>query len=166
MDRSRQADERRVVPQMELVHEHLEGAPVVSVSVGRSRRVEGAPTLTLGDLQHLVLGDVDDLGLGVDAAADQPRAGDPVGLRSLSCHPLHRRPPSCLPLLAPYYVPPGAITRRTGLPFSSARGRKTWCVAGSTATVWAFGPANPSAIFRRVMPSAWKTTSGPLSAAT
>src|SRR5204862_3315122 len=45
--------------------------------------------LSLGIGEHLVAGHVDDLRLGVDELADQPRTGDPVGLRMLTGDPLH-----------------------------------------------------------------------------
>src|SRR5438105_497046 len=45
--------------------------------------------LARGDREHLVCRNVEELGLWVDEVLDQPGAGDPVGLRSLACHPLH-----------------------------------------------------------------------------
>ncbi len=51
--------------------------------------VIGVRVLTLCDLEHLVGRHVEELGLRVDEVLDQPGAGDPVGLRSFSCYPLH-----------------------------------------------------------------------------
>ena len=55
-------------------------------------RVERSRALAFGHPKYVVTRDVEDLGLGVDEPPDQPRAGDPVRLRSFPGHPTHRRP--------------------------------------------------------------------------
>jgi hypothetical protein len=39
--------------------------------------------------EHLVCRDIDELGLRVDEASDQPGASDPIYFGSLACDPFH-----------------------------------------------------------------------------
>ena len=89
-----QPDQRRVATEVERVDEDLEGALVAAVGELGAGGVEGARGFDLGHGQDLVGRDVADLGLGVDEATEQRRAGDPVGLRALAGDPLHAVPPA------------------------------------------------------------------------
>src|SRR5205823_14248711 len=71
----------RIMVQTELVDEDLKAAAPVPVGVVSPECVEGTAALPPGDRQHLVSGHVADLCSRVDEPADQPRAGDPIGLR-------------------------------------------------------------------------------------
>jgi hypothetical protein len=84
----RQQLQRRVVDLI-LVDEHLEGAEPVAVRELSAGRVVGVRALALGHFKDLLGGDVEELRLRVDEVANQPGAGDPVGLRPLACDPLH-----------------------------------------------------------------------------
>jgi hypothetical protein len=84
----RQQLERRVV-ELVLLDEHLEGAETVAVCVLGVWGVVGVRALPLGHVEHLVGGDVEELGIFVDEVLDQPGAGDPVGLRAFTRDPLH-----------------------------------------------------------------------------
>src|SRR6266540_4350887 len=88
----RQQLQRQVV-ELVLLDQHLERAEPVAVRVLSIGRVVRVCVLQLGDLEHLVGGHVEELRLGVDEVLDQPRAGDPVGLRPFACDPLHGRSP-------------------------------------------------------------------------
>ena len=59
----------------------------------------------------------------------------------------------------------GANSRSTGWPPTSVKGRYTTCVSGSTATLWALGPAFPRARLPNA-PLTSKTATSPLSDAT
>src|SRR6266496_3912168 len=84
----------RVAAELEGVDQDLEGALVPTVGELRTGGVERAGLFDFGDGEDLVGGDVADLGLGVDEPADQPGAGDPVGLGTLAGDPLHGLPSS------------------------------------------------------------------------
>jgi len=81
-----EAGQGRVVAEVMLVDEYLECAqfPVrgAAVGVGGAFGVEGVAAVAGGDVEDLVGGDEQDLRVGVDEAADQPGAGDPVGFGS------------------------------------------------------------------------------------
>jgi hypothetical protein len=93
VDDARQQPEGRIVEPV-LLDEDLERAQPVSVRVPRAGRVVGVGLLALGGLEHLVRRDVQELGLRIDEVPDQPWTGDPIGLRSLACHPFHLSSPS------------------------------------------------------------------------
>ncbi len=86
-----QPNERRVLPEIELVDQHLEAAFRTSMRVLGSGGVEGTGILIRSRPEYLFGRYVHDLGLGVDELADQPRACDPVGLRAFPRDPLHAR---------------------------------------------------------------------------
>src|SRR6266516_1311547 len=88
----RQKLQRRLV-ELVLLEQHLERAETVAVRVFSIGGVVGVRALALGNLEHLVGGDVEELRLGIDEVLDQPGAGDAVGLRSFACDPLHARSP-------------------------------------------------------------------------
>src|SRR5207253_4162554 len=75
VDDASQPQERGVGTEAELVDEHLEAAPPVSMGELGPRGVEGPAALPLGGGQYLGSGDVADLGLRVDEPADEPRTG-------------------------------------------------------------------------------------------
>src|SRR6266542_2623081 len=75
-----QPHQGRVAAKVESVDEDLEGAAVVLVGELGAGRVERPRTVPLSDGEDLAGGHVGDLGGGVDEPADQPGAGDPVGL--------------------------------------------------------------------------------------
>lgn len=58
-------------------------------------------TLAIRDLEHVVGGDVEELGLRIDEPPNQPRAGDAVGLRPLTRHPLHEPNSARFPTVVP-----------------------------------------------------------------
>ena len=93
VDDAGQADEGRVAVEVVVVDEDLERALVVPVVVGGAGGVEAVGAFASCDGEDLVGGDVEDLGVGVDEPADQPRAGDPVGLGAGAGDPLHGWPP-------------------------------------------------------------------------
>ena len=72
-----------------MVDEHLEGAMAVAMVELGAGRVEAVRILVAGDIEDIVAGDVEDLGVGIDEPADQPRAGDAVGLGTGTGDPLH-----------------------------------------------------------------------------
>ena len=72
-----------------ILDERLERALTVTVGVPGTERIEVERALALGVGEDVVAGHVDDLGRGVDELADQPGAGDPVGLGVLAGDPLH-----------------------------------------------------------------------------
>src|SRR5262249_46866959 len=86
--------QRRVI-QVVFGYEGFEGAPFALPARGGpvgelgAGRVEGVAAVSFGGGQDLVGGHVDDLGGGVDEPADQPGAGDPVGLRPGTGTPFH-----------------------------------------------------------------------------
>jgi len=80
---------RLLEPELVVVDEHFERAFVATMVVLGAGSVETVPAFALGHGQHLIGGDVEDLGVGVDELAYQPRAGDAVGLRSGAGNPFH-----------------------------------------------------------------------------
>jgi hypothetical protein len=84
-----QPRQRRVATELVVVDQDLEGALAVAVGELGLGGVKGAGGLDLGHGQDLVGGRIADLSLGVDEAADQPGAGDPVGLGTGAGNPLH-----------------------------------------------------------------------------
>src|SRR5439155_12310276 len=74
---------------VERLDQDLEGALPVAVRELGAGRVEGARSVQRRVVEDLVGRDVDDLGVSIDEAADQPRAGDPVGLRPCPGDPLN-----------------------------------------------------------------------------
>src|SRR5262249_35164995 len=84
-----QAHQRRVTVEVVIFDEDLEGAFAVAVGVAGAGGVEADGVFTLGCVEDLVGGDVEDLGIGVDELGDQPGAGDPVGLGPGAGDPLH-----------------------------------------------------------------------------
>jgi hypothetical protein len=93
MDDAGQAHEGEVAGEVEGVDEDLEGALVVAVGELGAGRVKGVRTVARGNGEDLVGGHVRDLGVGVDEAANKPRAGDAVGLETLAGDPIHGAPP-------------------------------------------------------------------------
>src|SRR6266508_3479203 len=89
----RVADERAFVEQPLVVGLHRKAA-LADRQQPRAQRVAVQIVGDFGDGEDLVGGDVADLGLGVDEPADQPGAGDPVGLGTLAGDPLHGLPSS------------------------------------------------------------------------
>src|SRR6266487_3093017 len=77
-------------------------APGVERVVDRQRQLELAVVTEVeqveafGDREHLLGRHVEELRPGVDEVLDQPGAGDPVGLRSFACNPLHGLSPLLL----------------------------------------------------------------------
>src|SRR5262245_63920082 len=57
--------------------------------------IVGRPAGLSGDVENILGRDVDELGLRIDEAPDQPRAGDAVDLRALARHPLAGRCADC-----------------------------------------------------------------------
>ena len=51
--------------------------------------VEAVCALGVGHREHLICGHVEDLGVGIDEAADEPGAGDAVGLGAGAGDPFH-----------------------------------------------------------------------------
>src|SRR6266566_3970672 len=92
----RVVDRQRQLVELVLLEQHLERAEPVAVRVLRVFRIVGVGALTLPNLEHLLGRHVEELRLGIDEVLDQPGAGDPVGLRSFSCNPLHGRSPLLL----------------------------------------------------------------------
>jgi hypothetical protein len=84
-----QTDRGRIIDELELFDEHVEGALPVPVGVHGAFGVVRVPTLALGEREHLIARDEQELGLRVDESADQPGAGDPVDVGVLSGDPLH-----------------------------------------------------------------------------
>ena len=78
-----------VLSEIELVDQHLEAALGASVRVVRPIGIEGPPTVTLRNLEDIGGGHEHYVGISIDEPSDQPRAGDPIGLRTLPCDPLH-----------------------------------------------------------------------------
>ena len=63
--------QRGIIGELEVVDEHLEGALAVAVVELGAGCVEGAGAFAGGDVEHLGRGDVEDLGVGIDEAADR-----------------------------------------------------------------------------------------------
>src|SRR5438477_9362588 len=89
-----QFDQSCVGAELVCVDEGFEGAPLAAVglgavTVGGPVGVERVRLVPFGHGEDLVGGHVDDLGVRVDEALDQPRAGDPVYLRPFTGYPLH-----------------------------------------------------------------------------
>ena len=82
-----QPEQGCVVGEVVIVDQDLEGALAAAVFVGGARRVEATGLFPFGGAQDVLGRDVDDLGLRVEEAADQPRAGDPVGLGACARDP-------------------------------------------------------------------------------
>jgi hypothetical protein len=82
-----QASERGVVAEPEVVDENLEGALAGAMCEFGVRSVEGPCTLGLRRAHELVSRHVEKLCVVVDETANEPRAGDPIGLRSGPRHP-------------------------------------------------------------------------------
>src|SRR5262249_21548399 len=78
------------VIELVLLNQHLEGTQPVAVCVLGVRGVVRVGALAFSYLEYLVGGHVEELRVLVDEVLDQPGTGDPVGLRSCTCHPLHR----------------------------------------------------------------------------
>src|SRR5262249_10527482 len=93
VDDAGQPGQGGVIVEVVLVDEDFEGALVASVGVGGVLGVEGVAVLFGGDGQDLVGRHVEDVGVGVDEPADEPWAGDAVGLRAGTGHPFHGVPP-------------------------------------------------------------------------
>jgi hypothetical protein len=88
-----QAGQGGVSAQVVVLDQDLEGAEAVAVVVAGAGSVEAVGPLCGGDVEHLLLGHVEDLGARVDEAPDEPRAGDPVGLGTGTGNPFHDGPP-------------------------------------------------------------------------
>src|SRR3954469_12634390 len=84
----RQSRESRILDAV-LIEQHLERAEPVTMCVLRARSIVGMCVLPRCDGEHLVGSDVEELSLWIDEVLDQPRTGDPIGLRSLPGYPLH-----------------------------------------------------------------------------
>src|SRR6266446_4768748 len=80
--------ERRVF-QSELEQDRLKAAAAVDVTQLDSAHVIGMRTLSFGDGHHLRRGHVQELGVWIDEAFDQPGAGDSVNAGVFAGHPLH-----------------------------------------------------------------------------
>ena len=80
MHNARQAHQRGVAGEAELLDEHLEAAAPVPMGEIRSGGIEGPAALPRRHGEHVGRGDVADLGVAIDEPADEPRTGDPVGL--------------------------------------------------------------------------------------
>src|SRR4051794_14439813 len=83
--------QRGIACELVVVDEDLERAATIAVVVFRAGRVERVRVLFLRYREHLIRGNVENLGVGVDEAADEPGAGDAVGLRSSASDPFHER---------------------------------------------------------------------------
>src|SRR5450759_552829 len=120
----------RVSAELVVLDEDLKRAEAVAVRIASPLGVEARRALPLREREYLVGRDIDDLGIGVDEHADEPRAGDPVGLGVFAGDPFHRadRPP---------------VTSRAGCPASgfSNRGDGSFSSMNScgTGSVWAIG---------------------------
>src|SRR5207247_1818821 len=78
-----------------LLGERLERAEVAAVRVFRPWRIEARGALAVCVLEHLVARHIHDLGVRVDELADEPWAGNSIGLPVLAGDPLHGvAPPS------------------------------------------------------------------------
>src|SRR5712692_7099703 len=80
--------ERRVL-QSELEQDRLKAAPAVDVAQFDSAHVIGMRALSFGDGHHLRRGHVQELGVWIDEALDQPGARDSVDAGVFAGHPLH-----------------------------------------------------------------------------
>src|SRR5258707_2296695 len=80
--------ERRVL-QSELEQDRLKAAAAVDVAQLDSAHVIGMRALSFGDGHHLRRGHVQELGVWIDEAFDQPGAGDSVDAGVFAGHPLH-----------------------------------------------------------------------------
>ena len=80
MDDGGQTDQCRIGPEVEVVDEDFEGAASVAVVELGPRCVEAVGVLVVRDGQDVIRGYVEDLGVGVDEASDQPGTSDTVGL--------------------------------------------------------------------------------------
>src|SRR5215470_3584528 len=78
------------------LHKRIERALLAVVSVLDALDVIGRRSFALRHVHHLLGWHEQELRLRVDEFADQPRAGDPVNLHVLTCHPFHVHPPSAL----------------------------------------------------------------------
>lgn len=85
-----QASERGVVAESEVVDENLEGALAGAMGELGVGSIEGPCTLGFRRVHDLVSRHVEKLCVRVDETANEPRAGDPIGLGSGPRHPLHR----------------------------------------------------------------------------
>ena len=84
VDDLREEREGRIVAELVVLDQDLEGAEAVAVGVGRTRRVEARRTLAGSVVEHLVAGHVDDLRVMVDELPDQPWTGDAIGMGVLA----------------------------------------------------------------------------------
>src|SRR5258708_21168738 len=80
--------ERRVL-QSELEQDRLEAEAAGDVAQLDSAHVIGMRALSFGDGHHLRRGHVQELGVWIDEAFDQPGAGDSVNAGVFAGHPLH-----------------------------------------------------------------------------
>src|SRR5450756_1494425 len=85
-----QAVERRVV-QPVLEDDRLKAATAVHVPELDATDVVGDRALAVGHARHLLSRRIEELGVGVDEAFDQPGARDPVDAGVLSGYPLHNK---------------------------------------------------------------------------
>src|SRR6185437_13234178 len=78
-----------ITGQAVVLDEDLEGALAVAVVIPGAGRVKAHRVLVRGDVEDLGGRNVEDLRTGVDELADQPGAGDPVGLGPGAGNPFH-----------------------------------------------------------------------------
>src|SRR5439155_24451849 len=83
--------QREIIGEAEVVDEHFEGAFAGAVVELGSGRIEGTRAVAGSDVEHIWRGDVEDLGVRIDEATDEPGAGDAVGLRASASNPFHGR---------------------------------------------------------------------------
>ena len=84
-----QTYEGRIIGELELFDEHVEGAFPVPVGVLGASGVVRVSALAFGDREHIVARHEQELRVGIDEPSDQPGAGDPVDVGVLSGDPLH-----------------------------------------------------------------------------
>jgi hypothetical protein len=89
VDDLRQRLEGRVVREVVLEQDALEGATPFDVPEFDSRHVEGDCSLPLGRGHHLLGGDIQKLGGAIDEAPDEPGARDAIDLGILTSDPFH-----------------------------------------------------------------------------
>ena len=82
------------IRQIEILEDGFKGtpiSPVIELDLRQARRVVGDRILTTRGRQQFVFWDEQKLGVGIDEALDEPRAGDSIDLDMLACDPTHDR---------------------------------------------------------------------------
>src|ERR1700738_1464887 len=82
--------ERRILD-IEDAEDRIERTTLALVREFDAINVVGSSAHRFGDIENLFCGDVNEFRAWIDEAPDQPRAGDTIDLRMLSCDPLGRR---------------------------------------------------------------------------